>query len=113
MFLSEKRCPICGKEFYPRAGWVYKSQGKEFCSWKCFRKDEHSKKASTPRHTRDSKVDQLTSSGKYIKTFDSAIVAAESLDCRYISIMQACRSGFMFHGFRWRYTPDEVPEVSE
>ena len=46
-FLEQHRrnCPVCGKEFYASAEWVYRrgydSKGlRWFCSWKCLRRDE-------------------------------------------------------------------------
>lgn len=36
-------CEKCGKEIYPTYGWTYKKNGKYYCSWKCYRADEHLK----------------------------------------------------------------------
>lgn len=46
--LRAKRCPQCGKEFYPTPSWVYRNPkaGKTWCSWKCLREDE----AGIPPH---------------------------------------------------------------
>ena len=54
--LSQKRCPVCGKEFtvlWPHQ-WAYKrgiSKTIYFCSWKCLRADEKKgeKKMGAPR----------------------------------------------------------------
>jgi len=34
---QEKVCPICGKEFIARDEWVYKRNGRFYCSWHCYR----------------------------------------------------------------------------
>lgn len=40
----ERKCPVCGKTFYPLPEHVYtrfrKGKWLKFCSWTCFRKDE-------------------------------------------------------------------------
>jgi hypothetical protein len=38
------KCPICGKEkifLTSPSDWVYKKDGKFFCSWTCYRKYMH------------------------------------------------------------------------
>ena len=41
--LYERICPQCGKTFYCwfPSEWVYKSGVQYFCSWTCYREDEH------------------------------------------------------------------------
>jgi len=41
-FLEQHRrkCPVCGKEFYASAEWVYRKSLRWLCSWKCLRRDE-------------------------------------------------------------------------
>ena len=29
-------CSKCGREIFPTPSWVYKKNGKYYCSWKCF-----------------------------------------------------------------------------
>ena len=40
----EKKCPICGKEFYPTPEWAFKKWRNKvlnyFCSWSCMREME-------------------------------------------------------------------------
>lgn len=37
---TERKCPVCGKEFYAIQEWAYRRKGVYFCSWGCLRKDE-------------------------------------------------------------------------
>jgi len=48
-----RTCPICGKEFWSTAQWVYRrgypDRMRWFCSWKCMRKDEKSRMTISDR----------------------------------------------------------------
>ena len=42
----ERRCPICGREFWCTGEWVYKDANypsRKYCSWKCLQKARASK----------------------------------------------------------------------
>ena len=111
--LEPKRCPICDKEFYPKPGWVYKSDGATLCSWKCFREAERKGKPTMPKYHRSVKVEQLTLDKKVVREFASAKEAAEYVGGSYSRMVQACRNDLLYHGHKWRYKKDEVPEVSK
>ena len=57
-FMEEHRriCPVCGKEFWSSAEWIYKHGNgttlKWFCSWKCARQDEKERKNGDRREMR-------------------------------------------------------------
>lgn len=36
IYLQAHYCKKCGKEMYPTRSWIYKREGKYYCSWKCF-----------------------------------------------------------------------------
>ena len=47
--LREKRCPVCGKIFFPTPAHVYKDKragGKPVCSWSCVLESERLKEAA-------------------------------------------------------------------
>lgn len=49
-----RKCPQCGKKFYPTSQWAYRNKTKTYCSWKCLREDEagippHPGEAAPPR----------------------------------------------------------------
>ena len=54
-FMSEHRrkCPVCGKQFWSSAQWVYKIGYKDaqqiFCSWKCMRIEEKKRMTITDK----------------------------------------------------------------
>lgn len=35
-----RKCPQCGKEFYPTPHWAYRNNKTVWCSWKCLRENE-------------------------------------------------------------------------
>lgn len=41
--LYSHKCKECGKEIFPTPQWVYKREGKHYCSWTCYRKSEVNK----------------------------------------------------------------------
>ena len=41
VWLEEKKCPVCGKIFFPTRLWVYKLGDKLVCSYKSMRKGEN------------------------------------------------------------------------
>jgi len=38
--IHTRRCPQCGKEFFPTAHWAYRNNKTVWCSWKCLRENE-------------------------------------------------------------------------
>lgn len=48
-----KKCPVCGKTFYPNEEWAYRLYGEPWrepvCSWTCVRKSEQIKKENRKR----------------------------------------------------------------
>ena len=48
IFPFVRKCKKCGKEIFPTAGWVYKIEGRYFCSWKCLRAQENRKPKRKP-----------------------------------------------------------------
>ena len=52
----EHKCPICGKVFIKKEGWVFKrtiaKHEKDFCSWGCMRKFEVEKGTKIDRRER-------------------------------------------------------------
>jgi len=43
---ASRKCPQCGKEFFPTAHWAYRNNKTVWCSWKCLRENE----AGIPPH---------------------------------------------------------------
>lgn len=42
--ITSKVCPICSKSFIPTFYWVYKNGRAYYCSYKCYRKFEETRK---------------------------------------------------------------------
>jgi len=43
---ASRKCPQCGKEFFPTTHWAYRNNKTVWCSWKCLRENE----AGIPPH---------------------------------------------------------------
>lgn len=59
-----RKCPQCGKKFYPTSQWAYRNKTKTWCSWKCLREDEagippHPGEAAPPRVMPDEVVTRV------------------------------------------------------
>ena len=100
-YLQSSRCPICGKEFYPRGMWAYKDQTrKPYCSWKClqvkYRADEAKRKAAAQAKQLNrvyKKIAQYTLDGELVAVYESAMLAADAVNGIYNGIYNACREG--------------------
>lgn len=55
MFIA-KKCPECGKRFLVTTrDWIYKIDGKYFCSWTCFRQRQKKQEEQKKRRAEVSK----------------------------------------------------------
>ena len=110
--LVADNCPVCGKEFFPKYGWVYKREGIKYCSWKCLRRatkdekkpdlnDEDAFKIKSGRTSR--RIQQLDADRNFIDSFKSAKEASNAINGVVENIRQACRSGKLYKGYYWRY----------
>lgn len=107
--LVADKCPVCGKEFFPKYGWAYRREGTKYCSWKCLRratkdgkkteKHEEPKTSNRPKK----KIVQLNKNGVALRTFKSAGEVSDNLGYNEEGVRQACRSGKLYKGFYWRY----------
>ena len=76
----EKDCNVCGKTFILTSEWVYKRNGRLFCSWKCMRKDEkeHEQKKCVVDNRREYILNALQE-GKPIKEIADEVGLSERM----------------------------------
>ena len=64
----EKKCPVCGKEFFAGSEWVY-VRGYEskttayICSWKCLNKFDEEKKNGSHKKKRTERSTEIPENG--------------------------------------------------
>lgn len=107
---ESRKCPICGKEFYPSGRWAYKKLGKYFCSWSCLRKWEKANEEKTKMENKKyhyKKVEQLTLEGELVRIFDNVDDAVAEIDGTSYGIRNACRTSGVYKGYLWRYCEEE------
>jgi len=113
--LNEHHCPICGKEFYPTACWVYREKRENdgvtyYCSYKCFSHRNDGKKEKQ-RKRKLKQIEQLTTDGVVVNTFESAAEAGYSVDGCENAIRDAIRMHKKYKKHLWRYKTDGLSEV--
>ncbi len=111
--LPEHHCPICGKEFYPTAVWVYKYDGKIFCSWPCFQRRFEICPKPITKHYHVKPVLQYSLAGKLIGEFSCAEEAARLINTSRQYVQKVCRSGKQAKGYYWRYKENELSEMQK
>lgn len=114
-FLYAKRCPVCGKEFYPGPDWVYKDMDARghpiiYCSWKCLRVVEKMKE-KIRRKYKHRRIEQYTLDNKFVREYESAQDAAEMIGGTDMGIYDACRLSKKYKKYLWRYKKDELSEM--
>lgn len=101
-WICGRTCPICGKEFFPTSDWVYRSGGRQVCSWSC---ELRGRKPDMRRlNKREKAVEMLNRDGVLIRCFISASEAAKCMGFSPDAIRASCRtSGSCYRGYLWRY----------
>lgn len=107
-FLNARHCPICGKEFYPTAEWVYKTERHVFCSWKCLRVGKTKRLTKEPTRA-CLKVERLDLKGNVLNTFSSRNEAAAFIGKSVQWITKLCTGKAKQKDFIWRYKENELP----
>lgn len=91
--LVEKHCKKCGKLFIPSPDYIFG----EYCCWTCY----NHRNDGAPKKSRG--VAQCTLDGEVIRTFSSAIQAAEFINGAVNGMRQACKDSVLYKGYFWRY----------
>lgn len=66
-------------------------------------KDHYTYGRDRSLHHANKKIKQYTSDGKYVNTYDSTILASETVGCHRTTITHALKSGKTAKGFIWKY----------
>lgn len=111
-FPMGRRCPICGKEFFPRSEWGYRAVGCReteifYCSYPCMRRaetDAEERRRAKKSAGRYKAVLMLDRDGKLLRKFSDAYVAATLLGLSVEGIRLCCRGKqALYRGYAWRY----------
>lgn len=94
--MIEMKCKICKKNFIPAPEHLYKDGRGTYCSWTCYlRRKEVGRKYKY--------VEVYGKDHELMRRFKSAIDAAEFTGYPEKHIMEACRTGELYHGMYWKY----------
>lgn len=96
--MREERCIKCGKIFIPAANHIYKDHRGFYCSWTCYNHRDD----NTP-YNRSRGVAQCSLDGEVIRTFLSAVFAAEFIKGTVNGVRKACKESTLYKGYFWRY----------
>jgi hypothetical protein len=103
-----KKCPVCGKEFFPTSQWAYKKlvathprAYKYWCSYSC--KKKHDDAEGEKQFTCKRKVECYTPDGKYIGTYRGINNAAEDVGGGTPFIKKAIENNTVYLGRLWKY----------
>lgn len=96
-YLTEKNCSRCGKIYIPTPEWLYRDNGRGYCSWTCYNHRNDGKKC------RYKAVEYLLPDGTVLHSFQSASKAAEWFGTSPFRIINAIDKGTQFKGYLWRY----------
>lgn len=103
----ERKCPVCGKVFFPAPYHVYKVNDKLACSYSCvvlYRKMIQDK--AKFRNSR--RISQYALNGDFVKTYSSVSKAQEETGIDSTCIYQNARGcSISAGGYIWRYVDDK------